>query len=336
MVLIMCAAVVVSVAGVVVTGHFDVTNLQPAYGAEGKTLGGGFVSILALAPFLYVGFDCIPQAAEEYDFPPQKCKLLIISALIVGALIYGAMALVTDCVVPWQQVLTMTDANGVLVKWHTGAILDLAIGKIGVCFVALDVCMGIFTGMNGFFITSSRLLFGMARAKMLPSVFEKVHPEHKTPSVCVVFTMIICCICPFFGREVIGWVVDMCSVGTAFGYFFTCAGAYILLKKYGDATDTNRIHPAVALGGCIISVMILLLLIVPGSPAFMAPQSFAALIVWVLMGVTFYFVSKKNFAKISKREMDYLILGNVQVVRGMRKGKNQGSVVQGNVVQPKI
>ena len=82
-----------------------------------------------------------------------------------------------------------------------------------------------------------------------------------------------------------------------------------------DATDTNRIHPAVALGGCIISVMILLLLIVPGSPAFMAPQS---------------------FAEISKREMDYLILGNVQVVRGMRKGKDQGSVVHGNVVQPKI
>ena len=86
----------------------------------------GFVSILALAPFLYVGFDCIPQAAEEYDFPPQKCKMLIISALIVGASIYGAMALVTDSVVPWQQVLTMTDAKGTLVKWHTGAVLDLA------------------------------------------------------------------------------------------------------------------------------------------------------------------------------------------------------------------
>ena len=179
MVLIMCAAVVVSVIGVIATGHFDASNLQPAYGAEGKSLGSGFVSILALAPFLYVGFDCIPQAAEEYDFPPQKCKMLIISALIVGALIYGAMALVTDCVVPWQQVLTMTDANGTLVKWHTGAVLDLAMGKVGVCFVALAVCMGIFTGMNGFFMTSSRLLFGMARAKMLPSAFEKVHPEHK-------------------------------------------------------------------------------------------------------------------------------------------------------------
>lgn len=56
--------------------------------------------------------------------------MLIISALIVGALIYGAMALVTDCVVPWQQVLTMTDANGTLVKWHTGAVLDLAREKL--------------------------------------------------------------------------------------------------------------------------------------------------------------------------------------------------------------
>ena len=37
---------------------------------------------------------------------------------------------------------------------------------------------------------------------------------------------------------------------------------------------------------------------------------------------------------IAKREMDYLILGNVQVVRGMRKGQRQGAVVQGNVVDP--
>ena len=335
MVLIMCAAVVISVMGTIVTGSFDASNLVPAYGAGGKTFGGGFISILALAPFLYVGFDCIPQSAEEYDFPPQKCKLLIISALIIGAVIYGLMALVTDCVIPWQDVLALTDASGAPVKWHTGAVLEMAMGKIGVVFVAVAVCMGIFTGMNGFFMTSSRLLFGMARAKMLPAAFAKIHPKHKTPSVCIIFVMIVCCICPFFGREVIGWVVDMCSVGTAFGYFFTCAGAYILLKKYGDENDTNRIHPVVALGGCVISVAILLLLIVPGSPAFMAPQSFVALVAWIVLGVIFYFCSRKKFMVVTKREMDYLILGNVQVVRGVRKGQKQSDIVQGNIVNPK-
>ena len=171
---------------------------------------------------------------------------------------------------------------------------------------------------------------------MLPSAFEKIHSKHKTPSACVVFTMIVCCVCPFFGREVIGWVVDMCSVGTAFGYFFTCAGAFILLKKYGDPTDTNRIHPAVAMTGCVFSVAILLLLVIPGSPAFMAAQSFAALIVWILMGTVFYLCSRRSFVNITKREMDYLILGNVQVVRGMRKGKGREHAVQGNLVNPKI
>ena len=105
------------------------------------------------------------------------------SALIVGALIYGAMALVTDCAMPWQQVLHLTDANGVAVKWHTGAILEFAMGKLGVGFVALAVCMGIFTGMNGFFMTSSRLLFGMARAKMLLHVRESASQVQN--AVCV-------------------------------------------------------------------------------------------------------------------------------------------------------
>lgn len=333
MVLIMCGAVLLSIVGTVATGHFEPSSLSPAYG-EGKSMMSGFVSILALAPFLYVGFDCIPQAAEEYDFPPQKCKILIISALIVGALIYSAMALVTDCVIPWKEVLTLTDGNGTLVKWHTGAVLEMAMGRIGVAFVALAVCMGIFTGMNGFFMTSSRLLFGMARAKMLPPAFGKVHPKYQTPSVCVIFTMVVCCICPFFGREVIGWVVDMCSVGTAFGYFFTCAGAYILLKKFGDPTDANKIHPVVALSGCVISVAVLLLLIVPGSPAFMAVPSFVALFVWILLGLIFYLYSKRGFMKVTKREMDYLILGNVQVVRGMRKDKKR-DFVEGKLVHPK-
>ena len=38
---------------------------------------------------------------------------------------------------------------------------------------------------------------------------------------------------------------------------------------------------------------------------------------------------------VTKREMDYLILGNVQVVRGVRKGQKQSDIVQGNIVNPK-
>ena len=59
-------------------------------GQEGKVSVVDLFQFLLWHLFLYVGFDCIPQAAEEYDFPPQKCKKLIISALIVGVF-FGAV-----------------------------------------------------------------------------------------------------------------------------------------------------------------------------------------------------------------------------------------------------
>ena len=116
--------------------------------------------------------------------------------------------------------------------------------------------------MNGFFMTSSRLLLAWQRAKMLPSAFGKIHQSIRHRHF-VSYLLPLSAASVRFSAGSRGWVVDMCSVGTAFGYFFTCAGAYILLKKYGDPTDTNRIHPAVAMG-CFISVAILLLLIIPG------------------------------------------------------------------------
>lgn len=332
MVLIMCAAVAISLIGVVGTGHFHVENLLPAYG-EGKSFLAGFVSILALAPFLYVGFDCIPQAAEEYNFPPQKAKLLISSALFAGAITYAIMALVTDVVMPWTDMIQLTTPTGAPIKWHTGAMLDMAMGTAGVAFVVVAVCMGIFTGLNGFFMTSSRLIFCMARAKMLPKVFAKIHPKYNTPGACIIFTTLVCVICPFFGREVLNWVVDMCSVGTAFGYFFTCAGAYILIKQYDVPDDINRISKTTAMAGCLISVAILGLLIVPGSPAFMSVQSFIALGIWVFLGFSFFAYSRKNFKNVSKREMDYLILGNVQVRMGLRKNHKQEDRVVGHLVE---
>lgn len=186
-------------------------------------------------------------------------------------------------------------------------------GRAGVIIVAIAVMMGIFSGLNGFYMSSSRLLLSMGRAQFLPKAFASVHSKHNTPGFSVLFTMAVCCICPFFGRQVISWVVDMCSVGTAIGYFFTCACAFKLLlkaRKSGRKNEQNSISPVVAFAGCAISVGILLLLVIPSSPAFMAPESFAALGVWIAMGAVFYLLSHRHTKTISKEKMDLYILGD--------------------------
>src|SRR5690625_4396667 len=88
--------------------------------------------------------------------------------------------------------------------------------------------MGIFTGLNGFVLASSRLLFSMSRAKIMPEVFGKLHPKHETPYVAIIFTVIVSSVAPWFGREALVWVVGMSSIGVSISYLYTCYTSFYL------------------------------------------------------------------------------------------------------------
>ncbi len=292
MAILLCITVITVLIGTCVGGEASLDNLYPLYGADGVSFMEGLLSIVALSPFLFVGFDTIPQAAEEYNFSPKKCKILILAAIFVGAAIYIIVAMVTDVVVPWEDLKTLTNESGEKVAWITGAMVEKSMGKIGVIIITLAICMAIGTGINGFYLASSRLMFGMSREDMLPKVYSRVSERSGVPSACIIFVMIGCCICPFFGRNVLGWVIDMCSVGTAVGFFFTCASAYKLVKK--DKEEKKGFSPILAILGCVISASVVLLLVVPISPARMSVQSHIALFIWVVLGVFFWITVKKK------------------------------------------
>ena len=310
MCILLCAAVLLIVFGTIFTGNFNMQNLTPAANQYDVSMLKGIILIVAMAPFLYVGFDCIPQAAEEFNFPANKTFMLIFSAIGVGALIYAALAVVTASVIPWMEMVDLKNAAGEPESWRTGAMIKQALGGFGLAFVVIAVLCGMFTGMNGFYMSSSRLMFGMARARMLPKFFAYIHPVHKTPSKGILFVMAVCTIAPFFGREVLNWVVDMAAVGTGVGYFFTCAGAYMVLTKGLKPKSDDDISPAMAAAGAIVSLAIIALMVVPGMPAFLSVPCWCALGVWVAMGAVFYFVAMKRFRETSHGMVGYLILGD--------------------------
>src|SRR5699024_12296405 len=68
------------IAGILlITGSFisgNVQNMQPFF-ENGLS---GFLTVVIMSPFMFVGFDIIPQAAEEINLPPRNIgKLLIFS-----------------------------------------------------------------------------------------------------------------------------------------------------------------------------------------------------------------------------------------------------------------
>lgn len=302
MVILLVGSVALLGGGSFLKSGLEGGNLQPLY-APDKTPLASILAILAIAPWAYAGFDTIPQASEEFGFSPKKALKLIILAILIGAVMYAIVTLGTAVVFPWQELVARKP------MWATGESMKASMGFLGLIFLITGVTMGIFTGINGFYLATSRLLFSMGRSKALPAWFAKVHPKYKTPYNAIFFTLLISMVAPWFGRQVILWILDMSAVGTAVGYSYTCLAAYFLSKAYwGGWSKTSHFI------GFLFALGFLVLLCVPGMPAFMGPQSWVAFALWVGMGITFYTFQAKQYRRLPKKELDYLILGKKAAV----------------------
>lgn len=312
--LVMVASVVVLTLFVGAQPTSGLSNMQP-YFPSNTTAFAAIISIVAIAPWAYVGFDAVPQAAEEFDFPARKAFGLIVFALIAAAAIYSLMIITTSMAGPWEE---SVDANHI---WGTGVIVENLLGNLGLAILVVALTMGIFTGLNGFILAGSRLLFAMARAKILPTSFGKLHTKHNTPHIAVIFTVIISAVAPWFGREALVWVVDMSSIGVSIAYLYTCYTSYYLFR-WSNSNITNpsiqMVSPLkkfISLVGIIASSTFIFLLLIPASPAFMGRESIIALIIWIVLGIVFYLYKRKEYNQISENELSYLILGDYTITK---------------------
>ncbi|MFD1172421.1 APC family permease [Oceanobacillus picturae] len=288
------------------------SNVQPFFPSD-TTAFAAIISIVAIAPWAYVGFDNVPQAAEEFHFSSKKAFSLIILAIFFAAVLYSLMIIATAMIRPWQELVSESHV------WGTAAAIEGLLGTMGLVLLVTALTMGVFTGLNGFIISSSRLLFAMSRAKILPEAFSKLHPKHKTPYVGIIFTVIVAMLAPWFGREALLWVVDMSSIGVTIAYFYTCYTAFSLFKTKKDATFNEKKHTVsplkkvIAAIGMLASLVFLGLLLIPGSPAFLGIESRIALGAWIVLGIIFYLVKRKEFNEIPEEELNYLITGSKEI-----------------------
>ena len=282
------------------TAHL--ANMQPLF-AEHRSIIASIAAVVAIAPWLYVGFDTIPQAAEEFNFSPEKAIKLMILSIVCGIVVYSIVTFAVAVVIPYPELLAMKPV------WHTGTVAEMALGRMGTIVLALAVLSAILTGINGFYVASSRLLFSMGRARILPQWFSELDSKHHTPRNALVFTMSIVLLAPFFGREALSWVVDMSSIGTIIAYLFASYAAYHILSRHREVANRSLLCKCAILG-CLSSIICLGLLVIPGSPAAIGKESWCALVAWVLMGGAFYVLRINDVRNFPEAERAYLILGD--------------------------
>lgn len=268
----------------------DLANLKPFFAEikDGQVVPKGVlscvISIVCYVPYCFVGFDCIPQEAEEYKFSHKFATALMIGSIMVGAFIYAAIVFITAVVQPWGPMI-MSDPD-----WATGEMIQNSIGRVGLLLIGIAMLCAVLSGINAFYLAASRLLYSMSSADALPNMFGELDPKYGTPQRAILFLMAISLIFPWFGRQILSWIVDMTCVGSAIGFTYTCASATVLSKREGRPRQT-----VISAIGTTLSALFIVLSFVPSSPGFLSVPSFVILGVWLVIGIVFWNLCKGKF-----------------------------------------
>lgn len=250
---------------------------------------GAILATFAIAPWAYVGFDAIPQAAEEFNFSFKKVSFLMIIAIVFGCFVYVSNNTVAAAALENWPDRVMAGEWVVLV-----AATEL-LGTFGKVLVGLGVSCAVLSGIMGFYLASSRLMYSMSRDGYLPEWFGRVDPKYGTPKNAMIFCIIVSLSGPILGREALGWFVDMSAIGASIGYFFTSASTLVTARRDGDGTPFLK---TMAVIGVIFSTvfMILQLIPIPGlNGVHFGKESYIMLIIWIVVGLLFYAKQRRFF-----------------------------------------
>ena len=264
-------------------GSYTAADVFAHEGGAGIT--SAILATFAIAPWAFVGFDTIPQAAEEFKFSYKKVSLIMVVAILFGCFVYTANNTIAAAALEnWPDLIVQSETT----PWLLLTAAERLLGLPGKILVGTAVSCAVLSGIMGFYLASSRLMYSMSRDGYLPKWFGEIDEKHKTPKNALIFCILISLSGPVLGREALGWFVDMSAIGASIGYFFTCASALVTMRRDGDGSGFLK---SVAWIGVVISAtfMILQLVPIPGlSGVHFGKESYFLLIVWIVLGIVFY------------------------------------------------
>mgnify|MGYP001340945072 FL=1 len=253
----------------------DASNAQPWI----ATPVSGILIVLIMVPSMLIGFDVIPQSAEEIDLPPNKIgRLLIFSvACAVAWYILIAMAVGFGLSADALSTAKMATADAATALWSgswAGSLLVL--GGIG----------GILTSWNAFIVGASRVLFALAESGHVPKIFAKLHPKYKTPYIGILAIGALTMVAPLFGRTILVWLVNSGSFAVTVAFVFVAISFLVLRKKEPDMPRPFKVsYPnLVGYGGVLMSLGLLSAFFPWSASALAWPEEWMTILVWSILG----------------------------------------------------
>lgn len=290
-------------------------NLMPIYSQvpnyPHKNFLTGLISMLVVVPFFLAGFDAIPQAIEDArdEVKPQHISAVIAVTIGAAGLFYILIVLAASSAFPWKDFARLENPG---LAFMFQRLYPGFFGKAMYYLTIIGALAGLLSTFNGMFIAASKLLFSMGRAKLLPDFFGKLS-QAETPANAILFCGLITLVGPVFGTSVIRPLTNVGSVAFVLGWLITTYSTLELRDSEESLPRPIRAgqNKVIIYFSIAVSLALILLSIIPGSPGYMSHLSLAMLIAWLGLGFLFFALSQNQGEDISEEKRQKLIFQSI-------------------------
>ncbi|WP_296704204.1 APC family permease [Algoriphagus sp.] len=211
-------------------------DVLPSFGSplpESSNLGAAALLLI----YAFVGFEGAVVPAGEAKRPERDMPLGLLLGLVIVAVLYMLIQLVTQAAVP-----NLSDSNTPLLDASSSLF-----GNTGAVILMIGVATSVIANLIGSMFSATRITYALALEKSLPKWFGEVHIKYLTPSNSVLFFGMAAFILAAFGSFT--FLAAMTVLSRLFLYIMSCAAIPVLRPRFKEQS------PFILRGGYLVPVL---------------------------------------------------------------------------------
>lgn len=259
--------------------HGSLRNFHPLFS---RTPLVSTLLVWQIVPWLLSGFESVGKYCEEAssDFGGRGFFIAIAMTICTGMLFFWVVISAVADVAQWQTLKSD-------LQFPVAVAFERALHAHWIVVIVMaSALVGLVQCFNGNLITSSRLLFAMARRNLLVPRLAYVHPGNQTPSLAIVAVGLGTAFTMFLGEALLVPILEVGAVCCAIGWMSACVSSYCMKPGWPVR--------AAAAFGVLVTTLMVLAKVVPLVPGHFTRYEWIALAIWAAIGFAIRFPSWQN------------------------------------------
>ena len=201
---------------------------EVSFAPTGKNEFGQIMSVVAMSPWAFIGFESISHSTGSFTFKTKKVLSILLISLVASSIIYILLCLISvlahpDVYESWYDYIAHNQEAGIM-GIPPFFVAQYYMGQAGVVLFGIALFAIVATSIIGNIFALSNLVQRMAEDGIFPKPFTYVN-KNDIP-VYVRFLIIgLTFLAIFLGRAAIGFVVDVNNIGGVIVYTYVSACA---------------------------------------------------------------------------------------------------------------